>query len=94
MTPSETTVEQESQDISKSLGNRFPECYVEYNTLYDSMVYEEEPEISRRAIDLDGIIDIVILERLSRAIRGECEFALAGQSRIKNNEPESRNNHL
>ncbi len=44
----------------------------------------------RIAIDLDDIDDVIISEKLSRAIRGKCEFALVGSETDSNNEPESK----
>ncbi len=45
-----------------------------------------------RGIDPDDMIvrDIIISENLSRAIRGECEFAMVGSEMDSNNEPESK----
>ena len=45
---------------------------------------------SRMAIDLDGIDEIIISEKLSRAIRKECEFALVDSETDSNNEPKSK----
>jgi hypothetical protein len=44
----------------------------------------------RIPLDLDGMADIIISEQLSRAIRGECEYALVGSETDSNNEPESK----
>ncbi len=49
---------------------------------------QEESEFSRRGIDLGGISDIIVSEKLSRVIKGECEFALIGSETHSNNEPE------
>ena len=68
-TGSETTVEQKSQQVRAS-GIDSPICYVDYDTPYDYPVREEVSEIPGRIeIDLDGIDDIIISEKLSRAIR-------------------------
>jgi hypothetical protein len=42
------------------------------------------------SIDLYGMDDIIISEKLSRAIRGECDFALVGSVTDSNDEPESK----
>jgi hypothetical protein len=44
----------------------------------------------RISVHLDGMYDIIISEKLSRATRGDCEFALVGSEMDSNNEPESK----
>jgi hypothetical protein len=88
-TGSETTVEQESQQVRAS-GIDSQKCGVDHDTPFDYPIREELDEIPGRiSIDLDGMADIIISEQLSRAIRGECESALVGSETDSNNEPES-----
>ena len=86
-TGSETTVEQESQQARAS-GIDSPKCYVEYAESYNPTIYEEESEF--RSVDLDGINDIIISEKLSRAITKNYEFAAVGHGSETdlNNEPD------
>ncbi len=87
---SETTVEQESQQVRAS-GIDSQKCCVDRDTPFDYPVREKVSEIPGRiSIDLDGMYDIIISEKLSRALRGECEFALVGSETDSNNEPESK----
>ena len=89
-TGSKTAVEQKSQQV-KATGIDSPKCYVEHDTPYDYPAREEMSEIpSRMAIDLDGIDEIIISEKLSRAIRKELEIAFVGSETDSNNEPESK----
>ncbi len=78
-----TTVEQESQQVRASEIDS-QKCCVDQDTPFDYPVREEVSEIPGRiSIDLDGMYDIIISEKLSRAIRGECEFALVGSETFK-----------
>ena len=89
-TGSETTAKQELQQARAS-GIDFQKCCVNQDTPFDYPVREEVSEIpGRMSIDLDGLDDIIISEQLSRAFRGECEFALVGSETDSNNEPESK----
>ena len=76
-TGSETTVEQESQQVRAS-GIDPSKCCVKYAESYQPTFYDEESEFSRRSIDLDGRNDILISEKLSRAITKIYEFAAVG----------------
>ncbi len=69
------------------MGNDFLKCCIDQDTPFDYPVREEVSEIPGRI--LDGMYDIIISEMLSRAIRGECEFALVVSETDSNNEPES-----
>jgi len=89
-TGSETTVEQESQQVRAS-GIDSQKCGVDHDTPFDYPIQVELDEIPGRIpLDLDGMADIIISEQLSRAIRGECEYALVGSETDSNNEPESK----
>jgi hypothetical protein len=89
-TGSETTVEQKSQQVRAS-GIDSQKCGVDHDTPFDYPIQVELDEISGRTpLDLDGMADIIISEQLSRAIRGECEYALVGSETDSNNEPESK----
>ena len=89
-TGSETTVEQESQQVRAS-GIDSQKCGVDPDTPFDYPIREELDEIPGRiSIDLDGMADIINSEQLSRAIRGECEFVLVGSETDSKTEPESK----
>jgi hypothetical protein len=89
-TGGETAVEQESQQVRAS-GIDSQICCVDHDTPFVYRIREEVSEIPGRiSIDLDGMDDSIISEKLSRAIRGECEFALVGLETDSNNEPESK----
>ncbi len=75
-TGSETTKEQKLQQVSAS-GPVSQECYVEYDTPYDCPTSWEGYQIPPRA-EIDEIEEIIILQKLLRAIRGESEFGLVG----------------
>ena len=83
-TGSETIVEQESQQVGAS-GIDPSICFVKYTGPYNPTFYEEESEFSRRSIDLDGLNDIIILEKLCCAITKSCEFAVVGSETDANN---------
>ena len=85
-TRSETTVGQESQQVRAS----GIECCVEYAEPYIDTFYEVELESSRRSIDLDGLADIIISGKLSRAITKIYEFEAVGSESDLNQDPESR----
>ncbi len=55
-----------------------------HNTPHDFSIYELDSEHSRRGIDLNGIEDIIISEKLSCAIRREREFAQVGSETDSN----------
>ncbi len=66
-------------------------CCVDHDTPFDYPIREEVAEIPGRIlIDLDGMDDIIISEKISRAIGGECEFALVGSETDSNYEPKSK----
>ncbi len=86
-TGSKSTVKQESQQVRAS-GIDSQKCGVNHDTPFNYPIREEVAEIpGRMSTNLDGMDDIIISEQLSRAIRGECEFALAGSEKDSNNEP-------
>jgi hypothetical protein len=61
-TGSETTVEQESQQVRAS-GIDSQKCCVDHDTLFDYPTGEEVSEVpGRMSIDLDGMDDIIISE--------------------------------
>ena len=88
-TGSETTVEQESQQVRAS-GIDPSKCCVEYAEPYIDTFYEFEPESSKKSLDFDGLTDIIISEKLSRAITKNYEFAAVGSETDPNNDPESK----
>ena len=88
-TGSETTVEQESQQVRAS-GIDPSKCCVEYAEPYIDTFYEFEPESSKKSLDFDGLTDIIISEKLSRAITKNYEFAAVGSESDLNNDPESK----
>ena len=65
-------------------------CCVEYAEPYIDTFYEVELEFSCRSVDLDGLNDIIISEKLSRAITKNYEFAAVGSVTVSNNDPESK----
>ena len=52
--------------------------------------YGAELESSSRSVDLDGRTDIIISEKLSRAITKNYEFVAVGSESDLNNDPESK----
>ena len=88
-TGSETTVEQESQQVRAS-GIDPSKCCVEYAEPYIDTFYEVEPESSKKSLDFDGLTDIIISEKLSRAITKNYEFAAVGSESDLNNDPKSK----
>ena len=88
-TGSETTVEQESQQVRAS-GIDPSKCCVEYAEQYIHTFYEVESVFACRSKDLDGLIDIIISEKLSREISKNYEFAAVGSETDSNNDPESK----
>ena len=66
-------------------------CCVDHDTPDDYPTFEVAALIPGRiSIDLDGFNDIVISEKLSRAITKKCEHALVGSETDSNDEPESK----
>ena len=88
-TGSETTVEQESQQVRAS-GIDPSKCCVEYAEPYIDTFYEVESEASKKSLDFLGLTDIIISEKLSRAITKNYEFAAVGSESDLNNDPESK----
>ena len=88
-TGSETTVEQESQQVRAS-GIDPSKCCVEYAEPYIDTFYEVESESSKKSLDFLGLTDIIISEKLSRAITKNYEFAAVGSESDLNNDPESK----
>ena len=62
-TGSETTVEQESQQVRAS-GIDPSKCCVEYAEPYIDTFYEVESEASKKSLDFLGLTDIIISEKL------------------------------